>query len=394
MSSNMLSEAEYRLDVALLDDGSEQFVIVDRDGRLHEASGWLQFLTNIPRSPNTVKAYGMRVAWYLSWTAQTTDWRSITISHLALWHRTVANSPVAKTNGELTMRSKATVSLWMIPVRSFYEWADAEGLLATDVVSRMTQIKYFAPGSPGGGEHGRRRRVLAEELQPVRRDAEKEPEWIDDAGARQRLETLSLNCRDRFLVDLMYYTGIRAGEALSLFTGDMHLAGGSPDLGCNDADPHFHVRVDNPVENDARAKGAARLLWVTEDLVERYIDYTLERNRVLGDSDRSPHVFVNLYTPGKNLGKAMTYSGARKLITRCGVRIDYALSGPHLLRHTLATRLVRGIDCEAQPLDVVQSILGHASITSTRIYTHDLEAAKKIALASIAPRRIDLGRSE
>lgn len=203
---------------------------------------------------------------------------------------------------------------------------------------------------------------------------------------------MTLPARDRFLIDLMYRTGIRAGEALSLFTADLHFGGGSRALDCKHVDRHFHVRVDNAVENKARAKGRARLLFVDEDLVEGYIDYLLERGRILGNNDSSAHVFVNIYSHDESRGRAMTYSGVKKLIARCAKRIDFDLTGPHMLRHTLATRLVRGIDCEAQDLDVVQAVLGHANIDSTRIYTHDLETAKKTALGSLAVRTVTLAR--
>ena len=60
-----------------------------RTGFLHpDATAWLQFLTDVGRSPNTVRDYGRRVAWYLSWCALTMDWRKATLSHLALWRRT------------------------------------------------------------------------------------------------------------------------------------------------------------------------------------------------------------------------------------------------------------------------------------------------------------------
>ena len=366
-------------------------MVVDQDDRLHRpASDWLGFLYDVGRSPNTVRGYGSRVAWYLSWTAQTTDWRSVSLGHFAMWRRVLASTPVRKTNGQETLRSEATVSLWMTPVRSFYEWADAHGLLTNDVAKRMTEVKYFAPGTPPGGEHGRTRRVLVPELKPASRPAVKDPVWIEDAQARQRLVDLDLNVRDRFIIDLLYYTGIRAGEALSLFTGDLHFGGGSPELGCRILDPHFHVRENNPVENAARAKGCERTLYVHDQLVERYIDYVLERQKVLGPDDRSPHALVNLYDPGRR-GQAMTYAGIRKLLLRCGRRIGYELNGSHMLRHTLATRLVRGIGCQPQPMDVVQAVLGHRSLNSTQVYTHDLEQAKKDALAAVAPRSVMLG---
>ena len=77
----------------------------------------------------------------------------------------------------------------MVAVQSFYEWADAYSLLATDVVSRMTELKYFAPSTAGGGEHGAVRRVLIEELRSERAEAPP-PRWISDADARNRLGEL------------------------------------------------------------------------------------------------------------------------------------------------------------------------------------------------------------
>ena len=87
----------------------------------------------------------------------------------------------------------------------------------------------------------------------------------------------------------------------------------------------------------------------------------------------------------------MSYSAVRKMILRCGERIGFSLSGPHVLRHTLATRLVRGIECEKVPIEVVQAILGHSSLSSTRIYTHDLESAKREAMRAQNVRTIKLG---
>ncbi|WP_217615411.1 tyrosine-type recombinase/integrase [Cellulomonas sp. GbtcB1] len=384
--------SHYRLDVAVLRDGSTRVVLVGADDVVHQsATAWLRFLRDVKRSPNTIQNYGSRLASYLSWTALTSDWRRVSLSHLAMWRKVVASTPYMKTNGVPALRSDRTVDLWMAPLRSFYEWADAQGLMQSDVASRMTELKYFAPGTAAGGEHGTTRRVLVDELRPSRPPSGLDPEWIDDPGARAKLERLELPPRDRLLIDLMYFTGIRAGEALSLFRGDMHLGGGGPEMGCRLADPHFHVRMDNPVENGARAKGGVRVLYVSDALVDRYVEWLIEREQLLGAVDVSQHVFVNAYSRGSSKGKAMTYSGVRKVVKACAAAIDFEVTGPHMLRHTFATRLVRGIDCVPQDLDVVQELLGHRSISSTRIYTHDLERAKRAALASIAPRQATLG---
>ncbi|RYE40573.1 MAG: hypothetical protein EOP24_40310 [Hyphomicrobiales bacterium] len=207
--------------------GEQRFVIVDRDGRMHSAgTAWLQFLSDSGKSPHTAREYGRRAAWYLSWCAQTMDWRKATLSHIALWRQTVAATPVVKTNGKPGTRSASTVKLWIVAVRSFYEWADAHELPSTDLLSRMTQLKYFAPGTPAGGEFGVTRRVLADSLRSVA-EGESTPQWITDAGARANLGHLVLPTRDRFLVDLLTTTGIRVGEALPLLLADMHFGGGS-----------------------------------------------------------------------------------------------------------------------------------------------------------------------
>ena len=111
----------------------------------------------------------------------------------------------------------------MVAVRSFYEWCDGRGLLATDVVSKMTT-------SSTSPRHAR---------------------WLTSCPPRE----------------------FRVGEALSLFTADLHFGGGSARLRCSLRDPHLHVRTDNPVENDARANGAPRRLFVHRDLVESCVDY-------------------------------------------------------------------------------------------------------------------------
>jgi integrase/recombinase XerD len=265
--------------------------------------------------------------------------------------------------------------------------------LTTDVVSKMTQVKYFAPGTRGGGERGVRRRVLVDELRAGLVEPAP-PRWIHDEAARDRLAGLELPPRDRFLVDLLSTTGIRVGEALSLFNADLHFGGGSRQLGCGLCDPHFHVRINNPVENEARAKGGPRTLFVHRDLVESYVDYALERQKILsqrGFDDQSPHVFVNLYSEDRWLGRAASYSTVKRLMDRCSKRVGYDITGPHTLRHTFATRLVRGLGCDPVPLDVVQALLGHSMLTSTQVYTHDAEAAMKRATLAMTARDATLG---
>lgn len=152
--------------------------------------------------------------------------------------------------------------------------------------------------------------------------------------------------------------------------------------------------MNKPVENGARAKGGERILKVSDYVIERYNDSALERNQLMGNSDRSTHVFINLYATDKSKGKAMSYHRTHEIIKRWSKRIGFDLTGAQMLRHTLATRLLRGIDSEQQPSDVVQSILSHASINSSRVYSHGSEEAKRVALKSVAIRTVAIGAIE
>ncbi len=84
------------------------------------------------------------------------------------------------------------------------------------------------------------------------------------------------------------------------------------------------------------------------------------------------------------LAGAMTYSSVKRLLSRCSKRINYDLSGPHMLRHTFATRLIRGIDCDPVPVDVVQALLGHAALSSMQVYTHNAESTVSCCLCRLS----------
>lgn len=380
-------------EVTLPSTGASVVSIVGPDGRLHkESNQWIDWMGTTGRrgggmSRNTIKSYAARTAWFLSWIALTKDWRDVTVQDLRMFLNTVASTPTVKTNGQSAQRSPKTVNLYMTAVRSFFTWAAGNDLLNTDVVHKMTKDRWYPAGTPGGGEYGRQRQVLIDELRGVTPETNEPPKWIEDAAVRQRLLTLELNPRDRFLIDLIYCTGIRIGEALSLFDEDLHLGGGSPELGCEHVDPHFHVKLDNPTENKARAKGGPRTLPVSHDVVSSYLEYHYFLHERLTEQElsRSRHVFVNFNEPR---GKAITYSNANKLMERISKKLNYDISGQHALRHTYATIQVNGLDGhEKQSVRTVAQQLGHASIASTEVYSHaDWQAQKEAAQAMTLPR--------
>lgn len=99
---------------------------------------------------------------------------------------------------------------------------------------------------------------------------------------------------------------------------------------------------------------------------------------------------MNLYDAGRR-GRAITYAGLRKLLLRSGTRIGYADRSAHASPHpghsVGAWHRLRAAG------NGRQAVLGHCSLNSTQVYTHDLERAKQAALAALAPRSVVLGQT-
>ncbi|HET6439011.1 MAG TPA: site-specific tyrosine recombinase XerD [Anaeromyxobacter sp.] len=147
--------------------------------------------------------------------------------------------------------------------------------------------------------------------------------------------------RDRAMLELLYATGLRVSELVS--------------LRLNDLDLEARVLL-------ARGKGTKeRLVPVGAPAAQAVKAYlSAARERILRGR-RSPDLFV---TPR---GLRLTRQGFAKLLGRWGraAGIRRAIS-PHKLRHSFATHLLEG----GADLRAVQAMLGHADVTTTQIYTH------------------------
>lgn len=361
----------YRFERAVLPStGESTFVIYESGGGVHGIStSWLRYLEGIGRSPNTVRAYGRRIAWYLSWSvASGYDWRHPSLAVLVHWKNTLTASPYAA-GQDARLRAPDTVDAWMTATSEFYKWAGANGHVDRSVADLLFEERYVPAGLHG--EQGKTVRVKASALTVKGKPTEKPYEWLELPEQRQAILNVELPPRDRFAVDLLYATGLRQGEALSMFREDLHFLPVNTALGCSVRGPHLHVK-SNPSQNNSRAKGSAALgvlrRWVPvpPDVVASYEQYRSDRTDILG-VDENPHVFVNLYRG--EVGAAWTADSLGDLFERLERKLGFYVR-PHMLRHTRATLWARGIEGPKLDPDVIQVLLGHATAQSTAIYTH------------------------
>jgi integrase/recombinase XerD len=164
--------------------------------------------------------------------------------------------------------------------------------------------------------------------------------------------------RDRALIELLYATGLRVSELVSLRPQDLNLESGY--LTCT-------------------GKGRKqRLVPVGEEAAAWLRRYVAEGRPALLKKRASPRLFVNARG-----GTALTRVGFWKILKGYGrlAGVSGTLS-PHVLRHSFATHLLeRGADLRA-----IQMMLGHSDLSTTQIYTHVLEARLKTVYDKFHPR--------
>jgi integrase/recombinase XerD len=163
--------------------------------------------------------------------------------------------------------------------------------------------------------------------------------------------------RDKALLAVLYATGLRVTELISLKLANLHLEEGY--LTCSGKGGKERIV---PVGHDATG-------WVRRYLAEG-------RPRLIRKS--SQWLFVNAR------GGSLSRVGFWKLLKEYGVKAGITRDiSPHVLRHSFATHLLeRGADLRA-----IQMMLGHADLSTTQIYTHVLEARLRSVYDRFHPRR-------
>ncbi len=164
--------------------------------------------------------------------------------------------------------------------------------------------------------------------------------------------------RDKALIEVLYATGLRVSELLSLRTSNLYLDEGY--LSCVGKGNKERIV---PIGHEAA------------DWLRRY----LVKGRPALLHGASPWLFVNARDGGP-----LSRVGFWKLLKEYGTRAGIARElSPHVLRHSFATHLLeRGADLRA-----IQAMLGHADLSTTQIYTHVLEARLRAVYDRFHPRK-------
>ena len=278
--------------------------------------GWLDHL-DVERgvSPNTLESYRRDLARYLAYLQRqgVSDPATVTPRHVAEFVADVQQPAAGR--GGLSVSSAART---LAAVRGFHRFLAREGRTPADPAESV----------------------------PPPRPPSRLPKAISISQVERLLESASLgeppvSLRDRALLEILYGAGARIGEAVGLAVDDVDLDGRS-------------VRLFGKGRKE-------RIVPLGRYACEAVGGYLVRaRPDLAGRGRGTPALFLN--QRGRPLSRQSGWAIIRTAAERAGLTGQVS---PHTLRHSFATHLLDG----GADIRVVQELLGHASVTTTQVYT-------------------------
>lgn len=278
------------------------------------------------RSANTLRAYEVdlrNLGRFLKTQAADPSLKQISVEMLREWLAQLHESQVSRT----------TMARRISAVKNFFAWALKHQLVESDPALRLAAPK--------------KERRLPHVLQPSQIDRllAEAPETAARAQggteAQKDAKSTAVQARDRVIAELLYASGLRISELVALDVADVD----------------FERRTLRVL-----GKGNKERVVPFGKPAERVIiAWMRSHRRVLACDEAKDALLVGV------CGGRLNVRQAREVVSKALASLgDTAASGPHALRHTVATHLLDG----GADLRAVQEFLGHASLATTQLYTH------------------------
>jgi integrase/recombinase XerD len=275
--------------------------------------------------------------------------------------------------------SRNTLSAYRRDLALFAQWLQAQRQATLDAVTEADLHGYFAARHRTSKATSANRRLtvfkryfrwaLRERRIPadptLRLQAAKQalrvPKSLSEAQVERLLEAPDLSAplglRDRTMLELLYASGLRVSELVTLKT--------------------FHVGMNEGVLR-VTGKGNKERLVPFGEVARQWIQrYLAEARPVILGGQQTEDLFVT--QRGAGMSRVMFWMIVKKHAAAAGITVPLS---PHTLRHAFATHLLNhGADLRA-----VQMLLGHADISTTTIYTHVARERLKQLHAKHHPR--------
>lgn len=305
--------------------GSRFTARVGEDPSIHLQSFQHYLEAECGMAANTLQAYHRDLTRFFEWnrTQGLVSARQIDLQYLTEYLKHLHDQHLAA----------STIARHLVSIKMFFRFLVLEGVLVESSVELLSSPKLW--------QH--LPRVLS-------------PEKVDELLAAPSHED-RYPLRDRAILAVLYATGCRASEVAGLRIRDVQIEGGF--CRCVGKGDKERLVSLNPIARNA---------------IERYVQFerpSLARSR---DTD-----WLFLSRGGQALSRITVWMLVKKYARRVGCSEQIS---PHSLRHSFATHVLAG----GADIRTLQEMLGHASISTTQIYTHVEHSRLKAVHEKCHPR--------
>jgi integrase len=319
-----------RVETVITPDGRERYMLVDSNYEpISPVLKFLKFKDNNDAARNSLRAYCQHLKLYFEFLEQEgLDYRNVSIDDMAAFLRWLqnpySNLKVTSVRPVDSPRKPNTINAIISTVLSFYDFLMRHEDYNIQIPERL---KKTIPGS---------RRGFKDFLYHITKDKQysakilkvKVPKTRPKVLRKEQVEKLidcCNNIRDKFLIHLLWETGMRIGEALALWLEDFEI----------DAQK-IHIVDRGELENKAEIKtvNSPRIIDVSPDLINYFMEYVAECHT---DEVDTNHVFIKLDGPNKY--QPLDHVAVNSLFKRLKNKTGIDFVSPHKLRHTHFTIL-------------------------------------------------------
>ncbi|MBY6899716.1 tyrosine-type recombinase/integrase [Clostridium botulinum] len=312
------------------EDGKERYFVTDDYGLpVEPILKFIRFKDNTNYARNTLRMYCQHLKLYFEYLQQRKiDFQDITIDDLALFVNWLQNPyeslKVIPSYHIESARSPRTINIIINTVLAFYDYILRHEEYSNNISHRLKKFVSTPSRNFKGFLYG-----IAHEQKKVTSNILKlkVPKSKPKTLNKKEIEMLVRACnnlRDKFLLSLLYETGMRIGEALSLWIEDFDIS-----------DMIIDLKDRGQLENNAEIKtvSSPRRIDISQNLADMFMEYIAEYHT---EEVKTNHIFIKI--SGENKYKAMDYVDVdnlfRSLKKKTGIYVT-----PHMFRHSSLTLL-------------------------------------------------------
>lgn len=312
------------------EEGKERYYVADDNGiPIESILKFVKFKDNLNYARNSLKQYCQSLKLYFEYLEFIEkDFKDITIDDLSLFvnwlQRPSMNKKIINIKQANETRKPKTINATVDVVLAFYDYLLRHEEYSNDISEKVKKFLSMPNRNFKGFLYGiayEKKKITSHVLKL------KEPKQRPKTLTKEEIMVLIKACtnyRDTFLLSLLYETGMRIGEVLSLWLEDFDISNNMVD-----------IKDRGNLENNAEIKtvSSPRRIDISQNIIDMFMEYI---NIYHNENVETNHVFIKV--SGKRKDEAMDYAEVdnlfRTLRNKTGIYVT-----AHMFRHTSLTTL-------------------------------------------------------